>query len=104
MNKIKIPKQFQLGGRTITVKSKKDLVDKFDLVGSAEYREDAIFLQKNSVSCYRTSDGIEEVYLHELTHWILQTMEERELARNEKFVNTFAVFLHQILKTSRYEK
>jgi hypothetical protein len=42
------------------------------------------------------------VYLHELTHWLFDTLQENKLRDNEKLVQTFANLLYQSIKTSRY--
>lgn len=102
-NKIRIPKQFELGGRTIYVKYEKNLVDKTDFIGTAEYRKNCIVIQKNGDNFNRPVDTVEEVFFHELTHWILEMMEERDLSKSEKFVNTFAILLHQAFKTMEYK-
>lgn len=36
--------------------------------------------------------------MHEVIHGILDTMGEIELSSNEKFVNTFAGYLYQVIK------
>ena len=40
-------------------------------------------------------------FLHELTHTILDTMGEKELSSNEKFVSTFSSFLTEAIRTMK---
>ena len=39
-----------------------------------------------------------DTFIHEIIHGILDTMGETELSSNEKFVNTFAGYLYQVIK------
>jgi hypothetical protein len=103
-NKIKIPKKFQLGGRTITVQFTEKIAGDEDCIGKAQHRKDKILLQNHTNSITRPPEAIEETFLHELTHWVLEMMAEFELNRNEKFVSLFASHLHQALKTMEYKK
>lgn len=103
MNKIKIPIQFELGGRTIKIICKNGMVDEDDSVGYAKYRKNEIWLQNNIKGTMRTTDHKNETFLHELVHWILYMINEEELRDNEKFVSLFAEYLHQALKTAVYK-
>ena len=102
MNKIKIPTQFEIGGRTVKIKYKKNMVDESDSVGYARYRKNEIWLQEKCDGVYRHPDQIQESYCHEIVHWILNMMGENKLNDDEKMVSQFAQYLHQILKTSEY--
>ena len=44
-----------------------------------------------------------DTFYHEKVHIILDTMGERELSQNEKFVDTFAKLLRQSDETANYE-
>lgn len=103
MNKIKIPTQFELCGRTIKVINKDDLVDEYDAVGLAKYRKNEICLQNNISGVKRTVDHKNEAFYHELTHWILHAISENRLRDNEKFVSLFSEHLHQAFKTAVYK-
>jgi Zn-dependent peptidase ImmA (M78 family) len=67
--------------------------------GMAFYSDTKIQLKKNM-----GSDSYKEyVFLHELTHQILNTISS-PMRSNERFVSAFASALHQALKTMEYEE
>lgn len=102
MNQIRIPKSFQLFAQTIKVEFDPDLVFDSDARGVAAYRENLIkILSKDNEK--RPDEQIEKSFYHELVHWILHLMSEDELSDNEKFVDTFALLLHQFHKTAEYD-
>ena len=94
-----IPKSFTLGGITITVEEDETLKKK-GAIGEARYSEQKILIAKDIAPVEST----EQAFLHELTHYILFFMNEDELRNNEQFVDTFAHFLYQALKTGNYGK
>lgn len=100
--KIKIPHSFELGGKTITVEMLEDFMDKRQLLGEAIYSCNTITLQAPNKNPKVVTESVEQTFLHELVHWILLAMGEDDLRKNEKFVDLFAVFLHQFLKTVEY--
>lgn len=104
MNKIKIPVKFELGGKTIHVECEDKMVDRDDCVGQASCRRNKIKLQTNNIGITRPQESIEETFFHELVHWVLEMMCEKELTQNERFVSNFAQYLHQAFKTAEYEK
>lgn len=91
-----IPKSFQLGGMTIDVQFQEKLAEQVGMIGIADYLSQQIRIDPTMA----VKPMIEQTYLHELTHWILFTMNEPELCQNEKFVDIFAQFLYQALKTA----
>jgi hypothetical protein len=103
-----IPKDFQIGGHKIKV-SIKDIVkghDNVEILGLSSLNENIINIAKslNNGTTKLPLTTLEHTYFHELVHIILMYMNEDELNNNEKFVDTFAGHLHQILKTSKYAK
>jgi len=98
---MKIPKEFKLMGETIKVRFVSDLNYKDDFEGVSKYRDSEILIQESTNTWPRTQEQIEQTFLHELTHYILEKLNERELRDNEKFVNTFAGLLHQALTTQK---
>ncbi len=99
MNKIKVPNQLMLGGRTIEVVADRQAQYRENANGIADYRPQKISLQPSTLDFPVRRDQIEEYFLHELVHWILYMM-NHELRSNEEFVGIFAEFLHQALVTS----
>lgn len=102
MAKIKIPKSFQLFGRTIDVKQVDTLFEETGWVGEANYRSQTVRLQKSGKNFNLSEDMIEHTFFHELVHHILHSLGEIELSENERFVDTFGALLHQYHKTSKY--
>ena len=102
-NILKIPTSFQLFGQTIEVEWDAKLADKGDMTGAARYRENKIQLQPNGENCNLPQTQLEAIFLHELIHWILHSLQENELDGNEKLVDLIATLLHQALKTAEYE-
>jgi len=98
---MKIPKEFKLMGQTIRVKYVKRLAYKDDAEGYARYRDQEILIQESSENWPRTQEQIEHTFCHELIHYILEKLNEKELRDNEKFVDTFAGLLHQALTTQK---
>lgn len=54
-----------------------------------------------SINARMTGKSREQVFLHELTHAVLDGMSHK-LARNEVFVDQFACLMHQALTGARY--
>ena len=98
---MKIPKEFNLFGHVIKVEYDKDLANKHQTVGFAVYRENKIQLQAESKHITQKTD-VEQAFLHEAVHLILNQMGENELRDNEKFVDVLASLLHQMLVTAKY--
>lgn len=97
---MRIPKKFKLLGHTIEVVIERDLANKTDCLGETRYRYNQIALQPiSSEERKRSNTSFEQVFLHEVTHWILHTMHETDLSNNEKFVEQFSGLLHQVLTT-----
>lgn len=78
-----------------------DLLNTENAHGAARYRENTITLQEPNDSCYLPTDKLNQVYLHEVTHWILFQMGQEHLNQDENFIDMFSNFLYQVLKTSK---
>jgi predicted SprT family Zn-dependent metalloprotease len=98
-----IPRRLKLLGRTITVEYDPMLDGRDGTVGEARYTSDSIALQPNTDTFRRPQTQLEQVFLHELVHYILNEMNEYNLRDNEKFVDVFAGLLHQALTTMEFE-
>lgn len=92
---MKIPKTFMLGGQTITVETKDMIDNNPDIHGQALYDEQKIKMLTKLKGDYR-----DVVFTHELVHHILNKMGEYKLRKDERFVDLFATFLHQYMKTA----
>lgn len=100
---MRIPQRFKLMGHTITVEYDPMLDGRNGALGEARYTTNSIALQPNTDTFNRPQSTQEHVFLHELTHHILNEMNEHELRGNEKFVDVFSGLLHQALTTMEYE-
>ena len=100
---MKIPKSFQIFGHTISVAWQPTLLSDQSFVGQARHRTNEILLQPvvEGVKFPRTC--IEQNYLHEVVHTILEKLQRQELSDDEVFVDTLAQALHQIMITSKGE-
>lgn len=105
-NEIKIPKEFELLGRTIKVEWDNDGLNEKELYGQANYRKNVIVI--SDLCCIDgkmkklPQDNVNEIYFHELVHFILNGI-RHELNDDEKFVGDFSCLLHQAFKTSKYK-
>ena len=101
---MKIPKEFELFGHTITVEWRVDLIDKEGVMGMAHFRENRIDLQDLSTGAYkaRPQDIAEVTFLHEVIHFALNFLRREEMEHDEALVNTLALCLHQVFKTAKY--
>lgn len=102
MDKVKIPKTFDLFGSTWKVLWNNQTMNDHERYGQCSYGEKEITLSTTQGVDKLSSDKINQTFYHELVHAILDSMNEYELSRNEKFVNTFSELLHQALKTFKY--
>lgn len=87
--------EFSLGGIKWVISIDNNRLDDLGLLGLCES-------VKSKISIY--TDGIdqsliEQTIYHEVVHAILESIGENELSKNEKFVQGFAVLLHQFETT-----
>lgn len=99
---MKIPKKFKIHGQTIEVKFDDKLFSAQDVLGVALLRKNLIKIQDNNTGFKRPKTQIEQTFLHELVHMILEANHYRELNDDEKFVEQFSTCLHQVLTTMEY--
>ncbi len=102
MNKVPIPKEFELFGLTIKVEWQDDLAEVEDLVGRALYRQNKIVLQsKTGTYGDRSDEYFEETFLEELVHWIIHKIAD-DKENDHQFIKLLAGTLHQVFKTAKY--
>lgn len=99
---MRIPKMFNLLGLKIVVKMSDTLYHDSRMVGLAVYEDENILIQSNTGGKPRSKQSIDQTYLHELVHHILNAMGEYDLCKNEKFVDVFAGLLYQVEVTAKY--
>lgn len=84
-----IPEQVEIIDTTIKV----ELAPIAQAIGFADYHNDKIIIDPTIPDSKK-----EEVFLHELTHWILYKM-GHDLEKDEDFVCMFGSLLNQALKS-----
>ncbi len=93
---IKIGKSFQLFGTTYQVRQPNKVIVKGESVlGYCDTDDGIIEIRRNLKKELK-----EVVYLHEVTHAILGSLEYHKLNNDELFIERFSKALHQILKTT----
>jgi hypothetical protein len=92
-----IPARFKLFGNTIKVVYKRDLIDRKEAFALWEYNRSTIYLQQSTRKFPLTKEQIENSFIHEATHAMLNLMGEEELSDNEKFVHTLSSLIHQFI-------
>lgn len=95
-----IPEKFKLFGKEWTVVFDNDKLDNDKAYGQSNYTSQEIYMASKAHGVERAQTGIEQTFMHELTHAILDSMHEHDLSNNEKFVQTFSGLLHQALTTA----
>lgn len=100
-----IPTSLRVGGSTINVV----LEENGDAqVGTCSLFESTITIYRTFLSNNKTyNQSVESMvntFYHELTHAILDTMGETELSSNEKFVNAFAGFLTEAVRSFKFNE
>ncbi len=102
LNAVPIPKRFMLMGQVIEVEWDKALNHKDDSIGMAVYRENKILLQLGGELFPIPSEQTEQVFLHELIHWIFESLNRKDLKTDEVLVEQIANLVHQAFKTAEY--
>lgn len=95
---MEIPKEFYIGGLKYNVVFDNEECIKERMFGQMNCHTNKITLSNKSNQGDLPKDLVEQTFIHEAVHGILETMQEHELNGNEKFVNTFSTFLHQLIK------
>lgn len=100
---MKIPTSFRLFASTINVEMNNKLMHERNNYGEARYSSCLILLSSIDNGESMSEDRIMDTFYHEKVHMILNSMEERELSKNEKFVDIFAKLLRQSDETAEYQ-
>lgn len=97
--KFKIPKQFDLIGRTIKVRNVERCMDCDSSVdGQAIYSNGIIELKISRDQC---EEYKEFVFFHELVHHLLNAIAYDKLTKDETFTDRLAGVLYQAIKTMK---
>lgn len=92
-----IPKKFQILGHTYKVKLLKKVNGGKDH-GEVDDNKKIVRLERESTE--QPLSKVEETWLHEMVHAILDELAYHKLSDDEIFVERFSKALHQALKTS----
>lgn len=92
-------KSFKLGAVNWKVKIDNKRLEDLDALGYCEYEKKLISLPDKYKGATISADAMEQTLYHEVVHAILDTMHQYDLSKNEEFVQTFSMFLHQFEKT-----
>lgn len=90
-----IPKKFKLFGTTINVVFDNKRMNDMSSYGVSSYSESKITLCTADAGYKLSKDKILDTFYHEKVHIILNSMQEYELSKNEKFVDIFAKLWRQ---------
>lgn len=93
-----IPTSFKLYGQKIEVKRIPDLTHREDARGLAVYKDNEIHLQCGGAVSIPGCQ-VEQVFCHELMHFILYMAGYNDLRADEAFIERTSHLLHQALTT-----
>lgn len=95
---MRIPKSFTVGQQEvkITIKDGEDMIDA--RLGQCDLARGKIIINND-----QSPTSMENTCIHEMVHSILDTMGNYDLSHDEVFVNTFAAFALEIIKSAKYE-
>ena len=97
-----IPKRIHIFATPFDIKWVDNLMNVDNAYGQISYHENLIKIQPSTKEQHRSPAEIEVTYLHEVIHLIFNKLNEFDLGKNEKLVDTMAASLHQILTTAEY--
>lgn len=94
---MKLPKKIQVGGTDIDVL----IVDDIEggPMGESLLCSGTIKIARKSKGYPQSDSTMLNTFVHECVHMVLDSMGETELSGNEKFVNTFAGFTTEIIRS-----
>lgn len=95
---VKIPSEISVGGQEISVAFKERIEG--DVLGECCVAEGYIHIANTFSGSKQNHDSQVNTFYHEVTHAILNTMGEKELNENEKFVSCFSSFLCEAMKNA----
>lgn len=102
MDELKLPKSFKLFGTTIDIIFDNTRMNDLGYYGLFESGKHKITLSTIDGLNDLGKDRIINTFYHESVHAILDSMNEIELNKNEKFVDVFAKLIRQMNETKEY--
>lgn len=101
-DKIKIPSKITIGGQEIEIKPKERIEG--EALGRIILATGVIEIAETFDCKKQSSSSKINTFYHELTHAILDTMGEKELSANEKFVSCFSSFLTDAMVNAYFKE
>jgi len=89
--------EFTIGGIKWTVKKDEARLNDLNLLGLCEFPKSLISIYDNGID----NNLVEQTIYHEVVHAILESIGENALSANDKFVQNFALLLHQFEITKK---
>jgi hypothetical protein len=99
---MQIPKRFMLFGQTIHVEFDPELLHRDDARGMASYRNNKILLQPSGEHNPVPPPCVEQVFCHELMHYLFHAAGYPEDRSDETKVDRLSNLLHQALTSMEY--
>ena len=90
---MRIPQKLDIAGITVEVLIENGSIVEASYIGKSDFSFQKIHMDIATVPRQTT----EQAFCQEIVHWILYIMNEHELRMNEKFVDTFAHLMYQVL-------
>ena len=93
---MKIPNKIRIGGQDINVCIKDRLIN--EKLGIICLASGELEIAEKFYDYKQCESSKVNTFIHEVVHGVLDTMGEKELSSNEKFVNTFASLLVDVIE------
>lgn len=100
---MKIPKTFTLFSTPIEIIWDNKYCNDKEVYGEADYGQSRITMSLTTGLTKLSEGKMADTFYHEKVHIILDTMNEYELSKNEKFVDIFSKLLRQSDETAVFE-
>ena len=93
---MKIPNKIRIGGQDINISIKEHLVD--EKLGTMCLASGELEIAEKFYDSKQSESSKINTFIHEVVHGVLDTMGEDKLTYNERFVNTFASLLVDVIE------
>jgi len=97
MDNVKIPKKIHLFSHDIKTKWRRNLREKEDCIGLADFDTNTIYLQISTKKNIICKEKQEQTYFHELAHMMLHYSGRDDLMKDETLVDVLGSMLRQVV-------
>jgi predicted SprT family Zn-dependent metalloprotease len=101
---MKIPYQFKMQNHTIKVEINNEKCEDREALGLADYNVNKIYLATKSQGVNVSKSIIEHSFCHELAHYLLNALGEKEKNEDEAYVDLLGGLLAQVLSTMKFKE